>query len=385
MPLIVTSPTTDLIETGTILSPYRVALGPKHRIYASPQWIQVDKQWAAIDDAIEVIYNGHESYEIRLGKKDRIFMEPLWDAMPHAISRVVNPRKFGPTIDFKTVSKKDVSWRITTIGAVSRTAEGWIFDRCTPKICGLFFDKWHGLMPKAVTETEIEVSINVKTAVNDLSLGIGMTIANLDPETVYPITNGYAKVWRSSGDAETWQQTIDGAGTSNAAALECRAWTQGPADGQWKIIVRGLLRFDTSAYPTPIDAYLRLTADPPGFNPATERDYLATQGALTFPLASNLNYIKGKTAIDSHGVGAFTAVGDPDQGFRKSPDIVAAEEWEQSATADFVVSEYHDYEEDEPGDATNYQINYALPASSYLLITPGAFGNRIPLMKAGIS
>lgn len=370
---------------SVILSPYRESLGKTHNIYASPQWVRVDGEWGAIDDVLAVTYNGHESYEIQLGK-DRIFFEPLWDAMPYALSRVVSSREFGPVLDLKSVLQKDLGWRVTTYGAVSRTEAGWIFDRCEPKICGLFMDKWHNLMPKAVTVTENEVWINTKTALNDISSVGTATTVNLDPDTINPVANGYAYVYRVV--AETWQQTIDGAGTGSvAAAMSVGTWDR--AAPAFNYILRTLLRFDTSAYPVPIDAYLRANIDPPSFDPdppKEERDYLAAQAALNFPLADNANYAKAKTAIDTHGIGAMLPVGAIGQGFRKSADIVAAGEWECSATADFVLSEHYDYTENVPPDGLDRSFDYTpLGGYPYLEITPGAMGNRIPMMNAGVT
>ncbi len=362
---------------AVVLSPFRAAFGKKHRIYARPEWIQRDGQWMPIEDAIEVTYNGHGAYEIRCGKDDRIFFEPLWDTSPFVSERLVTTRRFGPTLDLKGMLQKDITWRVLTQGAVTATDEGWIFDRCQPGIVGLFFDKWFNLMPRAVTRVGNEININVMTAQDELNiLGLN-SIANLDPDTINPVTNGFAYVGRSS-NTQTFQQVVDGNGTFNTdPGTRCRAWNNVLA---FRVVTRSLLRFDTSAYPSPVDA--SLTVSRINFE-AAEREFLSAKADFAFPLGNNANYVIAKTSLDSYPVGEF--VGDPGTGnlVRTSPDIVASGHWESSVTADFCIAEAHDIEDDTPGDDTNYQIDYESSPFTYLEITPSTGGTRLPLTGVG--
>jgi len=334
------------------LDAHRACRGRKHRIFAAPQYVRLAGVWRPIDDLLEVTQVGQGAAAqttITFDNKAWIRFTPRRMPAGAVIASRCTKRAFGPSLDLRRTDENVLEYGVTFSEGVEPVGNGWRFTDPEGVALGCFMDKWQSRWPEDMAIGSNSVGLRL-----DGLAARGETVIDLDPETVNPVTNGTAQCWRSSNADPTWHDTVTGAGTSSQASnFQCRAYNQGDPPG-WRLIARGLMRFDTTGYEDAETAYLKLSRQE---YTEAEREFIA-RASLSFPLATSSNYANAYTGIGQNPIGECVADGNPEIGNRKSPDIVAAGEWEATSAFDLIISEYHDWADEEPGDSTNYQINY---------------------------
>jgi len=226
------------------VSPYAESDGRVTRLYAAPQWVQVDGALVPIEQAVTVQHDpATESYRVCLGKE---FIE-LRPNDPAALKAAITDRQFGltfgPVLD-PAKAPPVVSFAVNFTAGVQPTADGWRFKDAGAPV-GMFIGDWKYQFGDKCIVAADSVTLDMSEA-KEQALQAGEAI-NLDPT----VTSGlYGRMWTASTFSFAMARIASGSVLYNIQIVRAGY------DAPWWAVSRCPIKFDTSAYANPTSVRL---------------------------------------------------------------------------------------------------------------------------------
>lgn len=342
------------------ISPTRLVIGPRMRIYTSPQAEKIGDAYVPYSELIHPTRTG-DNYRIIITHPDSkitdrwIVMKPKGMADGNLLKEAVFARHmdwahFGPSLYVEDLGANTLRWDISwSDGIVYDEKTDRLVDERLPGIA-LSFDRWKTIFGKALTlDLEHGAATMALESVKDRLSEAKTTeagpaasdyVLDLDPELV---ALGGARYYKTQ--AADWTITrASGTGTPTTGIRVEATGTDGCAT---PIIIRSVVEFDTSGLDAPGRAYLRL------YGGAVTGIRLIGETTQSYAiLASTANYGYVLDNILNVIGGEWSYLGGD---WVMSPDIIDAGEWAAESTFRLgLMEKAHDYDNAVPAEGEGF-------------------------------